>query len=217
MANIANYQGKLVAPPNATRHQQPPPPDRCTAASKYPDDVHPFIRNWFAQNRQQGEDLIAQLARRPRFAAGSTVPLILAFYCIVGGHEPLPQFRHELYRRVIRRLLTGGWRSNNDDQPDVNDCLRALRTWAWEGAVKETVSGIGMWIDEIETDVTTLRSLEAKAVDHVASALGPADLDTGKIVRQFIHRSLREHLVAEYVANLPIDRGGPGIATSPLV
>ena len=43
------------------------------------------------------------------------------------------------------------------------------------------------------------------ALDHVATPLGPADVDTGKTLRRFIHRSIREHLVAEHVASLPVD------------
>ena len=45
------------------------------------------------------------------------MPLILAFYCILGSDRilsdapPLPAFRHKLYKQVINRMLHGPWRS----------------------------------------------------------------------------------------------------------
>ena len=98
---------------------------------RYPDDVEPFIQRWFAGRPEWGNDLAAQIARRPGLQQAATVPLILAFYCIVGGSEPLPDFRRDLYTRVLNRMLTGRWRDDDDRQPDADACLQTLRAWAW--------------------------------------------------------------------------------------
>lgn len=167
---------------------------------RYPDDVEPFIQRWFAQQPQWGKELSAQIARRPSLQKAVTVPLILAFYCIVGGSTPLPEFRHDLHTKILKRMLTGRWRGSRDRQPDVDACLQALRTWAWSGATSHPVSGIGTWADDIRTG-----EADDDALDHVAVPLSLPDIDTGKILRRFVHRSIREHLVADHVARLPVD------------
>ena len=171
---------------------------------RYPEDVEPFVRRWFDHQPERGEELAAEIARRPDLHQAATVPLILAFYCIVGGREPLPEFRRDLYGRVLNRLLTGRWRGDEDCQPDVGACLQRLRDWAWpEKQASHPVSGIGIWTDDILTEHAGLGEAEQDALDHVAMPLGPSDVDTGKTLRRFIHRSIREHLVADYVARLP--------------
>ena len=57
---------------------------------RYPDDVEPFIERWFASQPERGNDLAAHIARRPGLQQAATVPLILAFYCIIGGAGPCP-------------------------------------------------------------------------------------------------------------------------------
>ena len=176
----------------------------------YPWDVEPFIQRWF-DGRPEGNDLAAQIAGRPDLQQAATVPLILAFYCIVGGTGPLPDFRHDLFTKMINSMLFGRWRDDNDDrQPDDPDsCIAVLRAWAWSGASgaadNHPVSGVGTWKDEIPTERVRLGKADADAVDHVATPLGPLDPNTRKISRRFIHRSIREHLVAEHVASLPVD------------
>jgi len=173
---------------------------------RYPDDVEQFIRRWFAGRPEWGEDLVAQIARRADLQQAATVPLILAFYCIVGDGTPLPEFPHDLYTKILNRLLTGRWRGSRSRQPDVNACLRTLRAWAWAGATSHPVSGLGTWADDVGVDSAGLGKPDEEALDHVAAPLGPPDADTGKTLRRFIHRSLREHLVAEHVAGLPVDQ-----------
>ncbi|WP_300613471.1 NACHT domain-containing protein [Trebonia sp.] len=173
---------------------------------QYPDDVEPFIHRWFSHRPEQGNDLAAQIARRPGLQKAATIPLILAFYCIVGGREPLPVFRHDLYAKVLRRMLTGRWRSDYDRHPDVDTCLSALRALAWSGATSHPVSGTGTWADDIPAESCRLGKADQDAFDHVAAPLGPYDFETGKTMRRFIHRSLREYLVAEHVASLPPDK-----------
>jgi hypothetical protein len=174
---------------------------------RYPDDVEPFIHQWFAHQPEWGTDLAAQIARRPGLQQAATVPLVLAFYCIVGGREPLPDFRRDLFTKVLNRVLTGRWRGNEDRRPDASVCLQALRGWAWLGAqASHPVSGIGIWADDIPTGRVQFGRADQDALDHVAAPAGPPDVDTGVTLRRFIHRSLREHLVAGHVAGLPVDQ-----------
>lgn len=179
---------------------------------RYPGDVEPFIERWFAGQPGRGNDLAAQIALRPELQQAATVPLILAFYCIIGGTGPLPGFRRDLYAKVLNRMLTGRWRDDDDRQPDADTCLQMLRAWAWDGAASNhPVSGVGTWTDDIPTKRAGLGEADADALDHVATPLGPPDVDTGKTLRRFIHRSIREHLVAEHVASLAVDQAADAL------
>ena len=136
------------------------------------------------------------------------MPLVLAFYCILGSdrilsdHTPLPAFRHELYRQVIGYMLHGRWHSGGGRPPDLDACWAALRTWAWPGVTENhPVSGVGQWEDDIPTEDVSLGPAGQIAVDHIAAPSGGPDAD--ETLRRFVHRSLREHLVAERVASLP--------------
>lgn len=171
---------------------------------RYPDDVEAIIRNWFREVPDRGQDLAAQIAQRRDLQNAVTVPLILAFYCIIGGNEPVPEFRHELFSRVLRRMLTGRWRGSRVPLQRLEAALRTLRNWAMTGADCDPLSGVGRWADEITPEPSGPGEAE-DALDHVATPLGPPDVDTGLVWRRFIHRSLREHLVAEYVAGLPVE------------
>ena len=166
----------------------------------YPKDVEPFITRWFSQRPEWGDNLRSQLARRPELQQAATVPLIMAFYCIVGGSAPLPSRRSDLYRKVIKQMLTGRWRDSSDRDPDADVCLETLRDWAWSGAAKDPVSAVGIWADEIATPRTKQSQADRDALDHIATPLGPRDVYSGEMLRRFIHRSIREHLVAEHVA-----------------
>jgi hypothetical protein len=176
---------------------------------RYPDDIEPFIARWFAARPDWGRDLLSQIARRPGLQRAATVPLILAFYCIVGGGQPLPEFTRDLHARVIRRMLTGRWRGDHHSSPDVEACMQTLRAWAWSGAMCHPVSGIGTWPDEIPT--ASCPGQPGDALDHVAMPLGPANLDTGMTPRRFIHRSIREYLVAEHVAGLAVGQAAEAL------
>jgi hypothetical protein len=173
---------------------------------RYPDDVEAIIQQWFADEPASGHALLAQVARRPSLQQATTVPLILAFYCILGASRPLPGFRHEVYKQVINRMLHGSWRSGNGPPPDPDVCREALRTWAWQAAKDNPVSGVGQWEDDILTQQAQLSAAGQTAVDHIAPPLGGPDFDTDEILRRFVHRSIREHLVAEHVASLPLGR-----------
>jgi len=144
----------------------------------------------------------------------ATVPLILAFYCVLGGDQELPERRADLYPLVIDCLLTGRWRGRHDDQDfDPEACLRLLREWAWSAASSDEGSGIGAWRDAFSTE--PLLSLgNRRALDHVAVAIKPGvpkgepatPRSMHRTTRRFVHRTIQEHLVAEYVAALPADQ-----------
>ena len=192
---------------------------------RYPDDVNSFIRGWFKKDPEWGSNLAAQIASRPGLQQAATVPLILAFYCIIGGRESgaagpgdpsqvsgMPDFRHELYTKVLTRILRGYWhgsRVGNKSELDVRTCLQTLQAWAWSGACgagnNHPVSGVGMWADEVRTERCELGEAYEQALNDVALPLGPPDIDAEETtLRRFVHRSIREHLVAEHVASLPV-------------
>ena len=173
---------------------------------RYPSDVEPFVKRWFAQRPEWGNDLVWQIAQRPNLQEAATVPLVLAFLCIIGGGSQLPDFRSDLYNKVLRRMLTGRWRGSYDRQPDPDTCLQTLRAWTLLGTTSHPVSGVGTWQDDITSERIRLDEANKDALDHIATPLGPSDVDTGSTVRRFIHRSIREHLVAEHVASLPVDQ-----------
>ena len=173
---------------------------------RYPDDVEHFIERWFVDRPERGKALVAEIARRPSLQQAATVPLLLAFYCIVGSDRPLPEFRHQLYAMVLRRMLTGLWRGGGHRQPDAATCLQMLGAWAWSGAMSDPISSIGTWTDEIFAQPGRLSLDDEEAIDHIATTLSPPDIDTGMTLRRFIDRSIGEHLVAEHVAGLPVDQ-----------
>ena len=168
---------------------------------QYPQDVESFVYAWFSSRQAWAASLAAQLRSRSALQEAAAVPLLLTFYCILGGNQPLPDRRAELYAQVIRRMLTGRWRgsSNWDPEWDPAACMDTLRGWAWSAAASDPLSGLGDWADEFPAP-RVRNSGDRDALDHVAVPLGPPDLDTGMTRRQFVHRSVQEHLVAEYVA-----------------
>jgi NACHT domain len=168
---------------------------------RYPSDVEQIIVGWCSARPELAAYLSAQLRSRPALQQTATVPLILAFYCIVGGDQPLPGRRAALYDKVIRRMLAGRWSGGREVDLDPDACLDTLRDWAWLAAAANPVSGTGEWADEFSTPrARTHTRDERDALDHVAVPLGPADDDTGMSQRRFVHRSIRDHLVAEYIA-----------------
>jgi tetratricopeptide (TPR) repeat protein len=178
---------------------------------RYPDDVDPFIRSWFSVNLGRGEELVAQIARRPDLQKAATVPLILAFYCIVGDGQPLPELWSDLYAKVLRRLLTGRWRAERGPGPDPDACLATLQTWAWSAAVTRPISRVGAWAEDFPSPPSQLSAASSDAADNVAVPLNPPDIDTGHTIRRFIHRTIREYLVAAYVAELPAEEAAEAL------
>src|SRR5262249_31547353 len=127
-------------------------PDQAVAELQpmsYPGDIEPFVATWFAAEPVRGADLLAQLARSSRLRQAATIPLILAFYCILGDGPAPPRLRRDLYSRVLGRILTGAWRDGDGTRPDITACTAVLQEWATTGAVSDPVSGIGAWPDEV--------------------------------------------------------------------
>ena len=160
-----------------------------------------FIARWFAADPPRGQALAAQIKSRADLQQGATVPLILTFYCIIGGEEPLPKTRHKVHELVLWRLLSGLWRHGGNVG---NPAKRAayLRGWAWEGAKKNEMTGIGTWAEEILTSYIEMSDQDRAAVDHVAVPVQLPDFATGATLRRFVHRSIREYLTAEQVAQM---------------
>lgn len=146
---------------------------------RYPEDVEPFIIRWFESEPARGVDVVKQLRDRPALRHAATIPLILAFYCIIGTRQ-LPTRRADLYAKVIGRMLTGRWRSGGGaGDPDLDACRDTLRGWAWAAAAADPVSGVGAWADDIATPRATLGPDDRQALGHVAVPLGLPDPDTG--------------------------------------
>jgi hypothetical protein len=167
---------------------------------RYPDDVEAFAAAWFSGRPARAARLVAQLRKSTALRQAATVPLILAFYCIIGTDQPLPSRRTEVYGKVIRRMLTGRWRGSGDQDPDPAACLETLRDWAWSARGGSPVSGVGAWADEFPTPRVTSGPDDRDALGHAAAPLGKPDPETGTTLRRFAHRSLQEHMVAERVA-----------------
>jgi hypothetical protein len=175
---------------------------------RYPEDVNQVIKVWFDDRLEAAAALTIQIAKRPDLQRTATVPLMLAFYCILGGEEPLPETWDRddgLFAKVLNRLLAGCWHANANRVPP-GPWLGTLRSWAWDGAVSDAFSGLGAWPDKVSTRRSALGENGNKAVDHIAVPTEAPDVDDGKVPRRFIHRQLREYLVASYVAGLDAKR-----------
>jgi hypothetical protein len=171
---------------------------------KYPREVEEMIESWLGS---AGDALRAHLRVNPELQRSASVPLICAMYCLVGGEGAVPATRRELYAAVLGHLLTAAWRDDDTQRAeDPQACRYALTQWAWAGARADGHSGLGAWPEEIVAypRFPELTDQDRLALDHVAPQSAPPDSTTGLPPRRFIHRSLRDHLVAEHLATLPI-------------
>jgi hypothetical protein len=166
----------------------------------YPDDVRAVISSRLADSTANA--LIQRIDGDRRLQEAAQVPLICAFYCLIGSDGPLPETRRALYKSVVDRLLAGEWR--NEPPANLTACVRALSDLAAHGAVDDERTGLAAWTPEIEgwTPPATLTEKELAALSHVAPSTSADATRAGK--RTFLHQSLREHLVAEYVARLSV-------------
>ncbi|NVM98405.1 NACHT domain-containing NTPase [Arthrobacter sp. SDTb3-6] len=176
----------------------------------YPKDVFSFIRNWFstALDPTRGESLIDQIDAHADLVRASVVPLMLTFYCLLAERPsaeapPLPTRRRDLYRKLVRQLLRGGWATivpGVDGEPDHDYCEVLLRKWAWDAVrTRNTSGGLGDWGDTF-VQPSSVRLADRRAIDNIAPKIS-VDFD-GNITRRFVHRTFLEHFVAEYVASL---------------
>ncbi len=170
------------------------------------DDPEAFIAAWFVDDPAGGRRVVEEL-RGTRRADLARVPLMVTFYCLL-AEDPnvdgkLPTLRGDLYRRLVQRLLRGGWAANApgpDAGQDDAACTELLTTWAWQ-AVRDRVTSVGLgdWGESFRQPSPPRRA-DRRAVDHVAPKVA-VDVD-GHLVRRFVHRTLMEHFVAEHVATL---------------
>ena len=184
----------------------------------YPDDVDDFIDAWFTTTAADTADhLKHQIRGRRDLQASATIPLLLTFYCLItessthgpgpgeGGLVALPRFRRDLYTRIVRRLLRGGWTTpaGLHTGPDVERLATILATWAFEAATTQTdpYTGLGAWTEDFDRPARAgLSSEELTAVERVAPIVRPAGDDDIREARRFVHRTIFEHLVAEHIA-----------------
>ncbi|WP_277063332.1 NACHT domain-containing protein [Schaalia cardiffensis] len=175
---------------------------------RYPEDVHGYVKAWFAEEPSTAQHLVGQLEHRQELRVTAANPLLLTFYCMLTEQEPekeLPHRRHELYDRIIDLLLRGGW-GTFESQVEKAECRAILREWAWDG-VRDAVTpaGLGVWPEKITTTRITQPNIE-RALDHVApkQQFPRSNLyDRSQVERRFLHRTLWEYLVAEHIASLP--------------
>jgi hypothetical protein len=173
----------------------------------YPEDVEPFVEAWFADDPERATGVTAQLRTRYDVARAAVVPLILTFYCLVAADgapsAPLPARRHDLYDRIIAQSLARANKNVGAD-PDYRytERVNQLRAWAWHAVgTSNTSAGLGDWGE------TFVPLSPPSADDHLAlDALAPrVGVTRERTVRRFQHRTILEHLVAEYLATLDAD------------
>ena len=100
-----------------------------------------------------------------------------------------------------------------DEAHGPSERLRQASTLPWRIVLTSRPSSWKNQLTVNDTDeshrvgeLQPLGEADAGAVDHVATPLGPPDVDTGMTLRRFIHRSVRELLVTGHVASLPVDQ-----------
>lgn len=172
----------------------------------YPDDVQAVIDNWYSESPDVANRLKLELRDRPSLANAATVPVVLAMFCLVATEGKLPEFQRDLYHRVVRRFLLGPWHGD-PETVDRESCEAVLREWAWAAATNNPVTQLGNWLDEFTTTgVGNLREAERRALDHLCLPVGRPDPESDHRVRRFVHRTIQEHFVAEYVASRTVEQ-----------
>jgi hypothetical protein len=170
----------------------------------YPADVRDFVHAWFGnEGGASCKQLLDQLARAPHLQEAACVPLLLAFFCIL-GHDELVDDLDALLERTINRLLRGVWKPGRSETTLRLDRLHAvLRDWAWGATGFSAKSaGIPTWSEIFDAvpDECDITADESAALANVCPAVGPPDLDSTGQPRRFIHRVIQEHLVASVIA-----------------
>ena len=211
LAATADRQLRIVltSRPESWRRQLPltEQNDRHRVAELQPMDdseVLAVVNVWLADHRDARDGLIARLKDIPELAQAAKTPLMCAMYCLLAESGNMtPVTGDELTARVVRRLLEGTWRGQHLDPQRQAAALKALRQLAWAGAVSDPVTGLSAWPEMVShTFDPLLPEIVESAVSHVAPT-APYNPDRLDPARQFLHPSIREHLVAEYVAALP--------------
>lgn len=214
-ALIGSWRTVVTSRPAAWQGQWDRPGHTITQAQLAPLDYHrdvvKFVQAWFTTRYPDGgkagsEALLLQLQRNPHARELSVTPLFLTFLCLVAD-APLPSTRRELLENVANRLLE--WRAHRlASESELSDVLRVARQWAWDAARNEPISGISQWSDDFIPERPTKH---ADVLDSIAPATNRALPGTGgAIQRRFVHRTIREHLVA--TRPQPLDEAARQIA-----
>lgn len=211
-----SWHNQWSSPPRAHRAEGPtvaPTPEVITATLQplsYPDDVRAFAIAWNEKDGiaplQAVEHLMDQLRNNHAARETSTVPLFLTFLCLLAPDGQLPYTRRELLVQVINRLLAAAWRRKGHDHT-LGTLLAIVQQWAWNSATNDPTTGLSAWPDILNPTVPTeLTATQRARLDAIAPIISPARPGTLQPpTRRFVHRSVREHLVAQVVADLSTD------------
>ncbi|MGO9351943.1 MAG: NACHT domain-containing protein [Mycobacterium sp.] len=172
------------------------------------------------------KDKLTRLLRNRALGGMARIPLLLALLCHLASDptEDLPRTRVDIYRRVLRRFLSGEqtpggafWGASLPADPNqrVDTLLGILRPLAYRIAVSEKG-----WQDSIPDDTMTGHLEAIQLPKGVGSADASAVLTSvGVLVRAgdvrwgrtpdylFVHRTFAEYLVAQYLRmpDKPVD------------
>lgn len=168
-----------------------------------PGQVRQLVRG-AVKGGQTAADLLQYLGEHPSLAEAARVPLIAQLIAIAGPGGTI----RDLYDRAINRILCGQWRATeSSERLSPYRAARALvRGWAWRSAVDQNdpLSGLADWTDALEVDFAESDPSVRSAVDNVCPVV-ERDLDQLTERRRFLHRTIRERLVAEYIVGLSAD------------
>jgi hypothetical protein len=171
---------------------------------EYPADVLAVIDGWLGDQPENRDRLVRLLAARAELAEAARTPLLCAMLCLLAeSPEGIPSRRRELYRRLVTRLLRGEWRPGAR-ATNYEPARQALRHLASAGAVDDPGTGLAEWPDAVAVPLPVPLSEQAMSwVTHVAPPQR-YDPDADPQPRRFVHRSIREYLLAEHLATLPV-------------
>lgn len=155
---------------------------------------------------QRRQNLMDLLDANDGLANASQTPLICVMLCLVANSDNgFPDNIEDLYDRVIVRLLRGTWHGQEHPDRHLEPALVALRKLAWAGVDHDPHSGLGRWQDAIPSRNESSLNDDVRAMlSHVATETGHDPERTG-VQRRFVHRSIREHLVAEQIATMSVE------------
>ena len=169
----------------------------------YPDDVVALVHSWLpAADKKRGAALLQRLEQRPDLARAATVPMVWALYCLVAADGPLPGTRSALYDQVVEKLLVGAWRQSYPGNAILKRALAAVIALAWNTATNDDRSGLGSW-GGASSPTPSMTPTTKYFTRSTTWAPVAKDFPHGR--RRFVHRTIREYLVAEHVSELPTD------------
>lgn len=167
------------------------------------DEVRSAIGAILSQNPTSRSKLIDRLDHDEHLSELARTPLMCVMLCVAtAGEERVPERRTILFERVVTLLLRSSWRHEVPD-PAPEQARRALSEIASRAAVEDPVTGLGAWNDRVRFTPDGLTPDAMLALDAVAPVPRYLSMDRAQS-RQFIHESLRSHLLAEHVAALDV-------------